>query len=201
MKRIDARQRALLVEEAARILVEEESGDFASAKRKAASRLGFPAGRNLPSNSEIEAAMMQRQRLFQGQAHEALQTRLRQAALRAMRLFDSFNPRLVGSVLKGTATPHSDVNLHLFSDSHEAVLISLMERGIPYQTGERRFRLGESQRSYPSVSITADGVRIEAVIFPYDGLRQAPLSPVDGRPMRRAARREVEALIGDVLTE
>jgi hypothetical protein len=32
-------------------------------------------------------------------------------------------------------------------------------------------------------------------VFPTDGIRQAPVSPVDGRPMRRANALEVEALL------
>jgi len=33
------------------------------------------------------------------------------------------------------------------------------------------------------------------VVFPVDGIRQAPVSPVDGRPMRRADTAEVAALL------
>ena len=36
---------------------------------------------------------------------------------------------------------------------------------------------------------------IEATVFPPEGIRQAPVSPVDGRPMRRASALEVEALL------
>jgi hypothetical protein len=32
-------------------------------------------------------------------------------------------------------------------------------------------------------------------VFPLDGIRQAPVSPVDGRPMRRADTAEIEALL------
>jgi hypothetical protein len=32
-------------------------------------------------------------------------------------------------------------------------------------------------------------------VFPTDGIRQAPVSPVDGRPMRRADVLELEALL------
>jgi hypothetical protein len=41
---------------------------------------------------------------------------------------------------------------------------------------------------------------VDATIFPRDGIRQAPPGPVDGKPMRRAALAEVEALAarGDV---
>jgi hypothetical protein len=40
-----------------------------------------------------------------------------------------------------------------------------------------------------------DAEAIEATVFPTDGIRQAPVSPVDGRPMRRANTFEVEALL------
>jgi hypothetical protein len=45
------------------------------------------------------------------------------------------------------------------------------------------------------VRFALDDQAIEATVFPADGIRQAPVSPVDGRPMRRASIAEVEALI------
>ena len=36
---------------------------------------------------------------------------------------------------------------------------------------------------------------VDAVVFPIDGIRQAPASPVDGRPMRRASAEEVESML------
>ena len=35
--------------------------------------------------------------------------------------------------------------------------------------------------------------RVEATVFPLDGIRQAPVSPVDGKPMRRADAAELDA--------
>jgi len=35
------------------------------------------------------------------------------------------------------------------------------------------------------------------VIFGVDGIRQSPVSPVDGKPMRRANLEEVEALLAN----
>ena len=32
-------------------------------------------------------------------------------------------------------------------------------------------------------------------VFPIDGIRQSPASPVDGKPMRRADAAELEALL------
>jgi hypothetical protein len=49
--------------------------------------------------------------------------------------------------------------------------------------------------AYPGVRFEMDDQPIEATVFPTDGIRQAPVSPVDGRPMRRASTDEVEALL------
>jgi hypothetical protein len=45
------------------------------------------------------------------------------------------------------------------------------------------------------VRFEVDDQAIEATVFPTDGIRQAPVSPVDGKPMRRAAAADVEALL------
>ena len=40
-----------------------------------------------------------------------------------------------------------------------------------------------------------DDQAIEATVFPTDGIRKAPFSPVDRKPMRRAAVADLEALL------
>ena len=114
-----------------------------------------------------------------------------------MRLLRAFEPRLVGSVLRGTAHAHSDVNIHLFADSVEEVVFRLMEAGIPHRTTERRIRSWDGPETRPAIRFVAGDVEVEVVVFPYDGLRQAPPSPVDGRPMARAALSEVESLLAE----
>jgi hypothetical protein len=47
----------------------------------------------------------------------------------------------------------------------------------------------------PSLEFEVDGQPVEVVVFPLDGIRQAPISPVNGRPMRRAGLEEVETLV------
>lgn len=193
----DTRARLLITQEAARIILDEGLDDFRAAKRKAAERLGLPAGRNLPGNSEIEAALMERQRLFATPRERSRLERLRQSALQAMRLLRAFEPRLVGSVLRGTAHAHSDVNIHVFTDSVEDVVFCLMEAGIPHRNVERRLRTWDGAQTYPAIRFVAGDVEVEVVVFPYDGLRQAPPSPVDGRPMERAGLGKLESLLAD----
>ncbi|HEY5102238.1 MAG TPA: hypothetical protein VII70_05615 [Steroidobacteraceae bacterium] len=188
--------RLALAQEAARVMAEHGIRDFLAAKRKAAERLGVVDNAVLPKNTEIEAALAQYQRLFAAESHALSLLNQRRAALQAMRFLSAYAPRLVGSVLSGTATAHSDVQLHLFADSAEAVLIRLLDQSIPHEVSARRVKMGgERVLEYPAVLFAIDDQAIEATVFPADGIRQAPVSPVDGKPMRRANLIEVEALI------
>lgn len=196
-RRSDIQTRVRLAQEAARIMREQAIQDFGTAKRKARERLGLADTVPLPKNTEIEAELRRAQSLFDGDDHAARIDRLRAVACRAMRVLAEFRPRLVGPVLAGTATEHAAVNLHLFADPAERVALALMERGIDYRSFERRLRMrnGEPLSDLPGFAFSAEGVELELTVFPEISVRQAPLSPVDGRPMRRASLRELEALL------
>lgn len=189
--------RRALAQEAARLMAEHGIRDFLVAKRKAAERFGVVDGAALlPKNSEIESALAEYQRLFGGASHLKALHAQRHAALSAMRYLREFSPRLVGPVLSGTATVHTEVQLHLFADRVESVALKLLDAGIPHEVTEKRVKLNaERVRAFPGVRFQMDEQPIEATVFPTDGIRQAPVSPVDGRPMRRANAFEVEALL------
>ncbi len=188
--------RQALAREAARIMIEHGVDDHLFAKRKAAERLGVTDHAVLPKNTEIEEALAEHQRLFGPDAHASELAGLRRAALGAMRLLADFQPRIVGPVLSGTATAHSDILLHVFADTPETVAFSLMDRGVRHRVVERRVRLQRDEAaSLPTLRFESDGLEVDAMVFPPDGLRQPPMSPVDGRPMRRATAAELEALI------
>jgi hypothetical protein len=189
--------RRALAQEAARIMAEHGIRDFLIAKRKAAERMGVSTSAAvLPRNVEIEDALAEYQRLFGGETHVETLRDQRRAALNAMLYLQEFEPRLVGSVLSGTATEYSDVQLHLFADRAEEVTLKLMDDEIPHEITEKRVRMNaERVLAYPGVRFELDDQSIEAIVFPHDGIRQAPVSPVDGRPMKRANKLEVEALL------
>jgi hypothetical protein len=190
--------RRAMAQEAARIMAEHGIHDYLTAKRKAAERYGNPDDASWPRNTEIEAALIEYQRLFAADTHGSSLQRLRGAALNAMRRLTRFEPRLVGPVLTGTATSHSDVQLHLFSDQPELVGLELFDRGVEHEVTERRHRMNAEQvRAFPGLRFEVDGETVEATVFPLDGIRQAPVSPVDGRPMRRADMTELEILINE----
>ncbi len=191
-----AQLRTRVAEEAARIMREQGVRDYLLAKRKAADRLGVDDRTALPANQEIAAALSAQQRLFGGTEHEDNLRSMRQSALQAMDLLAGFSPRLVGAVLDGTATPHSDVNIHLFADSPEEVAFHLMEAGIRYRSGDRRMRLSSGHyASYPTFVLELGETTVEFTVFPADAVRQAPACPITGGPMKRARREELEDLL------
>lgn len=186
---------ARLVYEAARILCEEQLLDYRLAKRKAAQRLGIGERAAMPSNAELQAAVLDYQRLFGGEAYLAHLRRLRQTAAQAMRLLRDYEPRLVGAVASGAAHAAHRVQLHVFCDCPERLDIDLMDRGIPFTAGERRYRYPDGgHEDIPTVSFMAGDIGVDVAIFSERGRRQAPLSPADGLVMKRLDLPAVEAL-------
>lgn len=185
----------LVAQEAARILAHEGRKDYLVAKTKAAERLGVNPKSGLPTNQEIEQALFEHQSLFADQARQPMLRELRESAIKAMELLSPYKPRLVGPVLVGTAGEYPEVNLHLFADSMKEVVLFLIEQGIPYEDGEKRFRYGKEYRYLPVLRFFAGDIPFELTVFPPEGIRQAPLSPIDGRPMKRAGLEELEVLL------
>jgi len=189
-------RRQRLAHEAARLMAEDGIRDFHQAKLKAARRLGFLDDAALPRNREIEDALRQYQRLFRADDQPGQLHRRREAALRALEFFAPFSPRLVGPVLEGTADAHAPVALHLHSDDPDAVSRWLAEHRIPAETRSRRLRL-DRQRDLdvPVLLFTAEDLSFDLTVLPLDCLRQAPLSGIDERPLRRASATQLRALL------
>lgn len=189
-------RRTAVAQEAARIIQEHGLKDFRSAKEKAGERLGLDDQGALPSNREIESAMAERNRIFHADGHEEMLDVLRQVAVEVMRRLESFEPRLVGPVLSGHASEHDTIDLHLFSDSPEAVGEALDALGLPKRACEHRLRLRRDEiESFPAYRFRLGDFEFAATVFPERGRGNAPLSPVDRRPMRRATIKDIEALL------
>ena len=189
-------RRYRLAHEAARLIAESGIRDFHQAKLKAAQRLGIHDDASLPRNSEIEEALREYQRLFQGDAQVNALRQRREAALRALEFFAPFDARLVGPVLDGTADATAPVQLHLYTDDAEAVARFLDDHRIPAETSGRRLRLDrERALDCPVWLFSAEDLSFDLTVLPHDALRQAPLSNIDEKPMRRASMAQLRALL------
>jgi hypothetical protein len=191
-------RRRRLAHEAARLMVEGGIRDFHQAKLKAASRLGIHDDASLPRNREIEDALREYQRLFAGESHAAGLRARREAASRALAFFESFSPRLIGAVLDGTADANSPVHLHLHSDDPDAVARFLEDHRIPAESRSRRLRMDrERNADLPVWIFSAEDLTFDITVLPHDALRQAPLSNIDEKPMKRASATQLRQLLAE----
>lgn len=182
--------------EAARIIATEGQHNYHAAKKKAAERIGISERLALPSNIEVKEALKRYQELYGGDAHQQNLDEMRQVATRVMRLLEPFQPRLVGSVLDGTADRHSRIALHVFADSVESVVLFFLEQEIDFSQEQRQIRWHSGEhRTVPLIVTAFEGRSIELTVFESLQLRQAPPSPIDGKPQRRASLAEVEFLM------
>lgn len=193
------RARQVVAQEAARIIVNHGVRDYRVAKQKAAERLGMNGRGSLPGNAEVEAAVAEHLQIFGGDSHQDLLRLMRTAALAAMELLTAFSPRLVGPVLVGTADENSAVNLHVFADSPEMVAMEIGDMGIQFRSYERRLKSRRGQiEMYAGFEFSYCSETIQATVFPIDGIRQAPMSPIDGKPMKRVDVEAVQELLEHV---
>ncbi len=191
-------RRYRLAREAARLIAESGIRDFHQAKLKAAERLGIHDDASLPRNREIEEALREYQRLFQGNTQADALRRRREAALGALEFFAPFQPRLVGPVLDGTADANSPVHLHLYTDDPDTPPRFLEDHRIPAEARSRRVRLDRERTLDCTVWLfAADELSFDVCVLPHAALRQAPLSSLDEKPMRRASAAQLRELLAE----
>lgn len=182
--------------EAARLMAREGLQDPRQAKIRAARLLGIDDEASLPRDADVREQVLDYQRLFGGD-EQSRQLRIRRAAaVPAMEYFQSFQPRLVGSVLDGTADATSPIRLQAFSDAPERFARFLMDAKLPAtQMPEQSLRVNRETRArFPAWAFEADGLVFEITVLPHALLRQAPLD-AEAQPMSRAGLATVRRLL------
>lgn len=180
--------RAEIAAAAARMIA-EDGADYATAKRKAAKQvLGNTRVRGdvLPDNSQIEEEVRQYNDLFFSEDQPARLLHLRTLALELMEELSDFSPYLTGAVLNGTAGPHSDIHLQLFTDNGKEVAIQLLNRNIDFEVSENRhFKDPKQQVEVLSFMWRGEGVHL--ALYLTDDLRGSVRSNASGSPARASA--------------
>lgn len=187
--------RGLICEEAARLMVDDDIRDFFHAKRKAAAKFHSHNQNEWPSNEEVETARKARLTIFRfdEQSIRVKQEKFRQAET-GMRLLHAYQPRLTGQLVYGGVTENSPIEIHLFADTVEEVLIELEDQGIHTQLAEKNYRYpGATSVNIPLITTEIDGHEVLLSIFPTTHIRQKPLSPIDGLSMKRWSLRELQS--------
>ena len=182
--------------EAARLMYRRQESEYFRAKQKAARHLcrGWVKPADLPSNAEIRDEIQALARLYEGERRTLNMRDMRVEALRLMRILARFRPRLIGSVLTGHVRQGSDIDLHVFSDSIEAVTRALDEQWVVYDVERKRVRKQGEETVYTHIHIR-DRFPVELTVYPADKAHYAFKSSITGKTMERATIAQLEQML------
>lgn len=182
--------------EAARLMYERIESEYYRAKLKAARRMGggWVKPKDLPSNREIRDEIQVFARLYEGERRLENLREMRVAALAMMHRLRSFKPRLIGSTLTGHIRRGSDIDLHVFSDSIEAVTAALDLEGINYTVERKQVRKHGEDRIYTHIHVL-ERFTLELTVYAENLAHFVFKSSVTGKPIERASIAELEQLL------
>ena len=178
-------------------MYERAETEYFTAKRKAAASLGVGSKwrtHDLPSNREIRDQLQAFAKNHEGEQRYADLAAMRVAALRMMRLLETFHPRLIGSVWTGHIRAGSDVDLHVFSHSGESIADLLENHGFPCQVEHKRVIKHNEERVFTHVRLQSQ-FSFELTVYKPDLINYVFKSSITGKAMARASVDELEQLI------
>ncbi len=177
-------------------MYQREESEYYRAKLKASKRFchGWVKPADLPSNTEIRDEIQSLARLYEGDSRFAQLREMRIHALTLMRLLAKFRPRLIGSTYTGHIRSGSDIDIHLFTDSIEAVTHILDDEGMRYELQRKRVtKLGE-ERIFTHIHIH-DCYPIELTLYAADKAHYVFKSSITGKAIERASIAELEQFL------
>jgi predicted nucleotidyltransferase len=111
---IDLEARKQVAEEAARLLYIGTVKEYKDAKEMAAASLGL---KSLPSNYEVAVELDRYSAMMEGSERDRRLVDMRVTALKVMKLIEAYDPKLTGSVWRGTARKGSDIDIIVYNNN------------------------------------------------------------------------------------
>lgn len=184
--------------EAACLMYHRQESEYYRAKQKAARRIhrGGVKPADLPRNTEIRDQIQVLARLYEGEDRASNLREMRLEALRLMRALRRFRPRLIGSVLTGHVRKGSDIDLHVFSDSAEAVALTLDDSGAVYDVERKRVRKHGEERVFTHIHVI-DRFPFELTVYAANQAHYVFKSSITGKAIERANIAQLEELLQD----
>lgn len=177
-------------------MYERQESEYYRAKMKAANRLcrGWAKPADLPSNTEIRDQVQLLARLYEGERRTDNLQKMRITALSLMKRLLLFRPRLIGSVMTGHIRQGSDIDLHLFSDTVEAITHVLDSDGIIYEVERKEVRKQGEVRTFNHVHLKGE-FPIELTIYAANQAHYVFKSSITGKAIERASIAQLEQLL------
>jgi hypothetical protein len=182
--------------EAARLMYFREESEYYRAKQKAAKRLckDWVRPSELPTNAEIRDEIQSLARIYEGHQRTDDLLQMRLVALRTMRLLANFSPRLIGSVLTGHVRSGSDIDLHVFSDSLEAITGTLDTELMSYEVERKQVRKNDQTQIFIHIHID-EIFPIELTVYATPWRSYVFRSSITGQPIERASIAQLDQFL------
>lgn len=170
--------------------------EYYRAKMKAARKVcqGWVKPADLPSNREIRDEIQRFACTFEGESRTENLLSMRLQALRFMRLFSPFQPKLIGSTLTGHIRKGSDIDIHVFSHSCEAVTSRLDDEGIPYRVEHKRVKKHGEERVFTHIHVQ-DEYPVELTLYSTEEASYGFKCSITGKRIERATLPEFEQFL------
>ncbi|GAB4139506.1 MAG: tRNA adenylyltransferase [Planctomycetaceae bacterium] len=193
---VSEKLRRQILFEAARLMYQRRESEYYRAKLKAAKRIcrGWIKSSDLPSNAEIREEVLRLAHTYEGDSHREKLREMRISALWIMRVLAKFRPRLIGSTWTGHIRQGSDIDIHVFSTSAEAIAAALDAEGLTYDVERKRISKHGEERVFTHIHVQ-DRFPIELTVYSPDKVNYVFKSSITGKAIERASIEELEMLL------
>ena len=153
---------------AAQMIMEEGIKDYLFAKKKAAKSLGLNENANLPTNSQIDKAINDFNKIFIPNLDIEFLQLFKTQALEIMDIFKNFKPHLMNQLSEGIIPKFPEIKINLFADNLKDVEYILLNSKLSYDFKEVKMNNKVGKNSIKSIPIIyLDNLSIPAEIKVY----------------------------------
>jgi hypothetical protein len=154
---------------AAEIIMEEGIDDYQYAKKKAVRYLDLGSLDSLPSNNEIDKALLEYGLIFQNEIDVSTIFKIKEEALKIMALFSDFNPFFLSQITEGLVPKYPTININLFTDNMKEIEYVLLNNNINFEIKDSNIiekkNKKQSQRKIPIITIKNSFFPIKLKIY------------------------------------
>ena len=153
---------------AAQMIMEEGIKDYLYAKKKAAKSLGLNEKASLPTNSQIDKAIDDFNKIFNPNIDIEFLQQFKTHALEIMDIFKNFKPHLMNQLSEGILPKFPEIKINLFADNLKDVEYVLLNSELSYDFKEVKMNNKVGKNSIKFIpTIYLDNLSIPAEIKVY----------------------------------
>ncbi|MBT0159025.1 hypothetical protein G4O51_03465 [Candidatus Bathyarchaeota archaeon A05DMB-2] len=170
--------------------------EYKQAKLKAAKLLRVHL---LPTNLEVAVELDKVAEENEGPTRNERLIQMRKEALKIMKLLKEYSPVLIGSVWRGTIRRGSDIDIAVYHDAPEEILMLLKNSGLDVSSTEwvTITKRGKPETSFHLHATTSDAQKVEIVVRDAEEAGRKRKCEVFGDELKGLSVAELEKVLGE----